>query len=595
MASRKIPTPHAVIVPTPREKKTDGNIMQQILAWILGPTVKLFWSPVIHFVCCIALVLSMVHVINGYHAVSPDSYRTVNGHFKLRVSDVTTLVSAALTVIKLIVSVWTGIILWNCVFILLERPGIHVNQVQRVLAFYIPPWPKTRSVLLVSILLLLVIPQQLISPLLSGALDWGYGSELQPDAIQVQSGDPAVTPLNWYWYFYNKWVRRAAVRRAAAYASIAWDNSTLDRGNCRHIMNDLSEIADPKHGSAVNSTAMNVVMPCLQIHSISFPSTPPSTEIWNLISESVSDEGSDRLTRVSDAPLAYGTDGDGVLFDVNDRPSYQENFPNGSSLYMEVPAPYRQSGLMTAVIIVNASYWLNGNNCTDIKDQSIFGPTKYNNIFSTVQSGNYYYCMTYAEVNLTAGITVSSTSKYITPRVIEADMNPMHMELLEGPWVHEAMYLMPNVMSMFSQMNSTPMPTWGNLENYTAKLIRYSYQGAWDALSRSYEPNTSSIPVHLYEPRQVAIVSRKRVYAWLAISLLLQVSCFVLIFGSRLLRRENILDGNLSALLTDPTALYEKTGERFNPSFIETTVSKKLGTISLQRKDNQGYRLIPKD
>jgi hypothetical protein len=61
------------------------------------------------------------------------------------------------------------------------------------------------------------------------------------------------------------------------------------------------------------------------------------------------------------------------------------------------------------------------------------------------------------------------------------------------------------------------------------------------------------------------------------------------------LKRENILDGNLSALLTDPSALYEKTGERFNPSFIEPTISEKLGTIYLQREDEQGYRLIPKD
>jgi hypothetical protein len=36
-------------------------------------------------------------------------------------------------------------------------------------------------------------------------------------------------------------------------------------------------------------------------------------------------------------------------------------------------------------------------------------------------------------------------------------------------------------------------------------------------------------------------------------------------------------------------------GERFNPSFIEPTISEKLGTIYLQREDEQGYRLIPKD
>jgi hypothetical protein len=548
-------------------------------------SIKFLWAPVLHFVCCILLVLCMVYFLQGYRAVLPPSPRMISGHLKLRVSDVTTIVSTALTLIKIIVSAWTGIIIWNCVFILLEKLGLSLDEIQRILTFSIPPFQKSGSVLLVGMLLILVIPQQLISPLLSGALDWGYGFEFGAKPTLVQAGDSSASPLAWYWYYYSTRNRQASVRRAAAYASIAWDNSTTDRNHCRHIMNDV--------GIPINSSAVDVVIPCIQIHSITFPSSPPSTGVYNLIHNSIMNTGNDTLSRVEDAPFSYDNDGNAVLFDINDRPSLFGEFPPQGYFEMDVPSRYIQSGLMTVAIIINGTVPLNGKNCTDLKE-NVFGLTNYNNIFSPVQNGNYYHCFTYAVVNLTAGITISPTSTYISSRVIEADISDSQMEFLPGPWVHEAMYLMPDVMSTFTMMNSTPLATWDSLESYIAKLIRYSYQGTWDMLSRSFEPNTSQVTVELFEQRQVAQVSHKRVYAWLAIGLLLQISCVVLILGSRALRRDNVLDGTIAALLTDPTALLEKMGRGLrDPSFVTPAMNKEVGTLLLQRTSHESYHLLP--
>jgi hypothetical protein len=44
----------------------------------------------------------------GYLAALPSQPRYVDGHLKLRVSDITTLISVALTLIKLLVGAWTG-------------------------------------------------------------------------------------------------------------------------------------------------------------------------------------------------------------------------------------------------------------------------------------------------------------------------------------------------------------------------------------------------------------------------------------------------------------------------------------------------------
>ncbi|UPL03781.1 hypothetical protein LCI18_014715 [Fusarium solani-melongenae] len=78
----------------------------------------------------------------------------------------------------------------------------------------------------------------LIGPFISGAVDWDVGFRYSADLEQTQAGYPGASPLLWFWYYYSSEDRRSYVRRAAAYASIAWDGTTIDEGHCLHIMND---------------------------------------------------------------------------------------------------------------------------------------------------------------------------------------------------------------------------------------------------------------------------------------------------------------------------------------------------------------------
>jgi hypothetical protein len=543
--------------------------------------------PILHLVCCILLVLCMVYLLEGYLAALPSQPRYVDGHLKMRVSDITTLISVALTLIKLLVGAWTGTILWNCIFTLLETSGLNLNQINRILSFYTPPFRRDASILFVALLLLLVVPQQFISPLLSGAVGWGDGFEFGQHMAQVEGGSTAASPLMWYWYWYSTANRRTYVRRAAGYAAIAWSNSTTDRGHCRHIMDD--------DGMAINSSVLSVVMPCIQIQSITFPQTPPPASLVNLTSDDIFNSN-DSLSRDADPLLAYFIDGNLILFDPNDLPVYGD-FPQRSntSFEMDVPSPYLHSGTMIAIVMINGTVPLDGKNCTNLRE-NIFGLTTYNNIFSPVQSGNYYRCLTYAVVNFTAGVIVSPSSTYISSRVIESDQPASEMEIIAAPWVHEALYLMPDVMSTFSMMNSTPLATWENLENYTAQLIRYSYQAAWDMLSRSFEPNTTIIPARVYEQRQKAIVSHTRVYAWLAISLLSPCSCIILfVFKPRISARQAIKDGPIAAVRTDSSLVLDQKGcDLTDLLMLNSEVNKRVSTLNLRRNGDGDFTLTPK-
>lgn len=554
---------------------------------------KLYLVPVLHVFWCTLLVLCMVYLLDGYHAVPPDSPRYIDGQLRLRVSDVTTIISLALVITKLFVGAWTGLILWNIVFVLLETPGMKLSKIDQTMSYYLPPWRavyRQKAGAFVIVLLLLVVPQQFISPLLSGAVDWDVGSEYNPTLAQTQAGYPGVDPLFWFWYYFSSETRRAYVRRAAAFASIVWDGAASDRGHCRHLVND--------DGFPVNSTVLDAVVPCIQIHSITFPSTPPPADLARIVHGSVhASDRVDKLTRVRDAPFRYSIDGNAVLFDLEDRPGPFDEFPpeEEGGFRREVPSPYIQTGLMHAVVMVNGTVPLNGNNCTDLTE-NIFGMTRFNNIFTPVREGNYYRCFTYAVVNLTAGVAVSPSSRYISPRVVEADLRDADMDLQPGPWVQEAMYLMPDVMSMFSMMNSSSLPTWGRLEEYVNRLIRYSYQGAWDMLSRSFEPNQELLPVRLYEQRQVAQVSRPRVFGWLGASLAMTISCVLLVLGGHFSTRSIVLEGPVSAFVTDSSPLLARMGldrDITNASSPSSAVDRELGAVVLRKTRGGRYSLTP--
>lgn len=60
-----------------------------------------FWSfLIVYTICCIALSVILVKVINGFNAAESTTPRYINGKLQLRVADITTLISAGLVVIK---------------------------------------------------------------------------------------------------------------------------------------------------------------------------------------------------------------------------------------------------------------------------------------------------------------------------------------------------------------------------------------------------------------------------------------------------------------------------------------------------------------
>ncbi|KAF2869415.1 hypothetical protein BDV95DRAFT_498212 [Massariosphaeria phaeospora] len=551
--------------------------------------------PTLHLLACAALAFSMAFRLDGYLAVPEDSLRFLDGgRFKLKVADVTTLISTALTIIRIIVQAWVGTIMWNCAFILLEKRGLTLPQVNRIMSFNIPPIPKSYADGLVVLLLFLVIPQQFISPLLSGSVGWTPSFEYSQAMRLAAAGSLEASAEGWFWYYYSTVDRRANIRRAAAMTALAWDGSAVDRMHCRHVLNDDPDVVVP-----VNSTLYGAVIPCIRIHSIEFPTVNPPAKVFKIANDSVYniEEDPTRLSRVEEPPLRYSIPGNAVLFDPEDRPGLHDNLPPEGDLtpegYFERhrPTDYLQDGVMSAVILLGIPAL--GTVCEGY-NASIFGTT-YHNKWRTTDHGNYEWCHTYAIVNLTAGVADSPQSTYVTNRVVEANLPTTELDIRAGPWVQEAMYLMPDVMSNVALMNTTSLYTWDDLDGYLDKLVRYSYQGAWDMLSRSYDPNATMLEVQYYESRVRASVSRARVFAWLVVSVLLTLSSAVLAAGKkRLCERGVVFDGPVAALVTDARVVVDMGEADELTSLAYVGKEKGVGEVRLQRNDDGGFHLVPK-
>lgn len=469
-----------------------------------------------HALCCIALALVLALAVNGYQAINTTSPRYESGHLRLRVSDITTLVSMALVIIKFFLGVWSTIAVWRCAYVLRDRAGFD-PQSQRISFMKkhkLPPtamwpvqWPRGFPSWMVAVALVLMAVQSYISPLLSGAVNWDPSSVPTGNRILVNDTNPAADFGLWYWYLAQQSDRKSDLRLAAGLANLAWANSAAVSANgtsitgngCRHVVSSGGELA-------VNSTVWNLVVPCININSISWARS--ADDVPGSVSYLV--EHSNNLSLVDDNPSSYYRPGVAVLFDPN-------LLWNNSKPTREPPPATTFSGTKSLGLLL-ARPASGGPPCTSAG----LGPTAFGDSHDITQYMLSFNknCYLIGTVNLTAGVTNSSIATYISSRVVE-DQTPLSGVVFEpNPWVQEALWLLPDLMTMIAVMNATLLPTYDNLDGYVELLIRQAYLAAWDMFHSYFDVGGPLFEATTQEPRIRASVSFSRVFSWLAICLL---------------------------------------------------------------------------
>ncbi|KAF3392052.1 hypothetical protein DPV78_010277 [Talaromyces pinophilus] len=433
------------------------------------------WLPLfVHFALALVVAVLVATKLNGYKALAYDwqSRFQPGNNYVLRVSDITTLLSAATTVINFFGGMWTGLIAWRCVFLLLQNDGLTVNRISSILGGT-PSlrWPRGLEWAVV-IILFFVFPQDYIEPLFSGSVNWNFAIQYGLP-YQVGGGSPTASSSLWYWYLTQRVTRLMSTRQAEGLASISWTSTDVQTAvngtggiyggiSCRSVISDTVP---------VNSTIENAVVPCIQIHSITWPNETVPADIEYYTSTS-----NGNLSIIGDTPFFdYEHGGVTVIFD-RERPVwdtyyniYNQPAFSISAQYAPFPNATIYHGSMAVVVFLLRQ---EANGCNPVAGQSFgntnpFGPTGYINEHFGINpfpgfANTQENCFVYGTVNFTAGVVRAPSSTFVSPRVVEyyppgvdvaneesvvSAINQASNTIEPSIWTREALWLMPDVMT----------------------------------------------------------------------------------------------------------------------------------------------------
>lgn len=133
------------------------------------------WAPLAH--CVLSVILAvLLGRLDGRRLNSTVESMGIKRIFRLDlslgVSDVTTLISLWLLIVRTVAQVWVASMGWRGAMILLGNDGLSLRQLDTMLSFRIPTTFRGRYAWLVAVSLMLIFPATMVGPVLSGSVDW---------------------------------------------------------------------------------------------------------------------------------------------------------------------------------------------------------------------------------------------------------------------------------------------------------------------------------------------------------------------------------------------------------------------------------------
>ncbi|KAK4653857.1 hypothetical protein QC762_511270 [Podospora pseudocomata] len=506
---------------------------------------KLPWTTIAlisHAILYITLTLVMLFVVDNYKAYDGADTTTETAsqtESRLRSDDIITAVSAATVAVQWVAGVWvTNVVTKSGYIVWMKTRQTHskekiIDKIRWAMEYRFPIKLGLRTDYnLIRISIFLVLPALIASPILEGALSWKSSSEAAGSAT-ARSGNPEAQFYSWNFITSAEGkVGHDLIWNAASLAGIAWENGTSASTDLKETKSQKCRHVTTHDQFPAGTKLHNATIPCIVVHSISWPKKPMPQSVENVLNNS------EVITAAGRPPILRTQPGTVLVFDPTNKTlptppvmtTKNGNFNiTRETVYVDqppYPAPFTWAGSMTAIV------YLTQHVAFPPYVMDVFGVEEPNNevaLGATVvwAKGEVkpQQTFTYLEINFTAGIVNPATSTYVKQNVIEADDNDLDgKDIVEGPWVRDALYLTSDIMSCLAISNSTGISSWQSLENYTETMIRFSYMAAWSLLQRSYEPNSTLLTVDLYETRIQAVVSQWRVISWLGINVAFSLS-----------------------------------------------------------------------
>ena len=497
-------------------------------------------------------------LVNGSGGIEhdPDS-----SHPKIYQSDVTSVVSLVLVLLRTLSSCWLGLAGWRLAFICLEKRGATLQQVDRIVGYLVPPatlrdWRNASGegrwlLPAMWLIFLLATPSQFVAPLLSGAVNWIPAVDL------VASNSPSTIttagPCS-QWDSFNFWPnnRFYEVLMGAGLASIASPTSFNTSGSPvfrRKIPSLL--------GTPVQSSLSNVTIPYFQIHSLDWVTS--AEEIAgdrDLLDQIIQNQYAPTLNISQPLnPFNMGTDA-GRLVMVNEAPwiAAPTNESTSSNVYPSAVIDHA-----TRWVVVATHFH---SDCTD-GPSPVFGPLP--DLYQYTFSGPTGGCFVFGRINYTAAVVNCTNCPVVLDGVVEAASSPplsSSWDPLPDPLVPNAIALMPEVLYYMKITNISSIPLWQNLDASTRGMLSVAYQASWNSLTNAFQPAPLTA-THLRTPFSVLVadVITWRVFTWFAFQSLLTASGIVLVYLQSRCNGKTVRNTTVTPLLLDAGAVQRRDGD----------------------------------
>ncbi|KAJ8118395.1 hypothetical protein OPT61_g597 [Boeremia exigua] len=511
-------------------------------------TIANYWLLPAHLFCSVAVAIVLLALVDGrLFLVNDSSGDAPASVVPIYQSNITTLLSIAVTTVRTLAGAWLTISGWRLAFIILESNGLNLESFGRLVCYRLPPWALDSWMLLVVLwaIFLMSAPVQFASPLVTGAVSW-IPELTTSDSRQVNVTNPGDT-LGFTGY--QKWPNSKFFAIIQGFALSTLATTTNFSVTTQHI----SRRRIPSlQTSPTNTSLQEVILPFFHIESLEWIKDRSEILPHLDLFQNITSDHKFQLSIINQHPVNpyfYGGEPGRVTiaFDTPWKPAEA------------YPVPKVATG--TRYVVLSST---RRERCNDEKADAPFGALPllfhFDAYTGTSRFDNHRdpACYVIARMNYTAGVWTCRNCRMNSGGIVESFSVTTPVE--PDPLAEQALRMVPDVLALM--ITSYSWQAWmkpDNLDSYTKGMLSVAYQACWNSLANIWSDETTfrQTKLSLPYPALAASIAKWRVLVWLLLNCLLTFSGILIVYLQKGTRAKTVRNPELSALLLDTKRLIE--------------------------------------
>jgi len=527
-------------------------------------TIRAILPLALHFLIVLVILAILRNHIDKHH-YNQEKRFSLSGFTPLQ-SDMTTLISSGVAFYRLCAAIWSGAVLWRCIFILLGNGGITLEKIDTMLTWQIYRPPRLLpSQVLISIILLTAFSPHVSGPILTGSITWSSSYRLVvAPASECVTGIPGDQPqgdTNATFDSFNNTL-------ASGFASTAWLNSPQDERSMKRVIDSVAHLP-------INSTLNNVTLPYFAISKLEWI-RDPMTEIPQTLAAL---NRSEILFKSRSTGLFALIHEDGLCVDPECSIISEKQVVVGIFSIAGLPRP---SGAYSTVGPYPRRAPLAPGPCAS---SSLFGDLPANIGFTAADD----MCLIFGHVTYVAGAAECRDCRISSRITVQ---NDTALAVLPSMQVRSVIDMMPVVgETMVLQNNSLPR-AYNNLNRYVTELLIRSYAASWTHFRKSTNMTSLSTEVKIAIPTSCASVLWWRVWVWLSLNMLFTLSGIFFLAVQKCSGQRLMRNPQLAAFLLDTSEVLHERDRAFCDFSSLTKDDEDFGNLHLVGHRGEGHKHV---